>query len=233
MDSGAYPSNFDYLFNEAFFNGTMNNNTQDILLGFNFSSIKKAVEDSANKVNANLTLTNPSVKVNQSDPWHVEVTLTVDLQLADSSGLVSWNKSADIKSSVPINTFEDPLYYVSTQGIVTNKITQSPYYTLVSGTDVSNLSLHAQNSYYVASTQAPSFLDRLKGINTPNIYGIESIVNLQKLSQQGVVAKNKTTVDYIYFSQNNPSHSGVLGMPSWFRLDTNHFNIYNVTGLTY
>ena len=77
---------------------------------------------------------------------------------------------------------------------------------------------HTLSSYYRSHTDAPSFLNRLQGNLSASQYGIESLVNLQKLSSQGVPTQQKTVVDYIYFSTQNPAHNGVSGMPSWFRL---------------
>lgn len=233
VDSGDYISNLDSLFNEAFFNSTINQQTQEILEGFSFADMRTSAEESASKINTVITLSNPILNISQSDPWHVKFTLTINLILEDKTNLAKWNKTSVIDAFIPIESFEDPLYQVSTLGLVTNKMIKSPYATLVSGTDVSNLTLHATNSYYIASSSAPSFLDRLKGINSANPNGVESLVNLQELSQQGISPINKAIIDYIYFSNSNPAHFGVTGTPVWVRIDAAHFDTYNVTGLTY
>ena len=99
-------------------------------------------------------------------------------------------------------------------------------------TDVSNLQKHVDNSLYINSSLAPSFLDRLQGKLSANANGIESLVNLQKLSNQGLSISSKSVVDYIYFSSNNPSSYNINGMYNWFRLDNDHLDIYKVRNLT-
>ena len=107
------------------------------------------------------------------------------------------------------------------------------FLSLLSGTDIFNLTGHALNSYYLASTSGPSFLNRLQGISSGNDNGIESLVNLQELSQQGIVVKEKSVVDYIYFLSVNEAscNDAPSGMPSWFRLDSEdgHLSTYQVS----
>ena len=99
------------------------------------------------------------------------------------------------------------------------------------GSNIANLSMQSTNSYYLASTSAPSFLDRMQGMNAPNLYGIESLVNLAELSSQSIQIKDKSVVDYIYFSNSNPTACNVIpaGMPSWFKLDSDHLAAYQVS----
>ena len=97
--------------------------------------------------------------------------------------------------------------------------------------DVSNLKKHVENSYYINSSLAPGFLNRLQGKLSSNANGIESLVNLQKLSNQGITIKSKSVVDYIYFSENNPVSYPIIGMQNWFRIDEAHLDIYDVRDL--
>jgi len=76
----------------------------------------------------------------------------------------------------------------------------------------------------------------LEGRLDPNDYGIESMVNRQKLEAQGISTEDRSCIDYIYFdSSNNFVSCKVTGMPSWFRIDDEdgHFNTYDITGSTY
>jgi len=174
----------------------------------------------------------PDVLIDQQDPWNIRIHLDLDMFVCDEGGLVSWNKSMAVDSFVPIEDFEDPMYLVES-GLVTNTIVRSPYEVFVDGADVSNLKLHVENSYYVASNSSPSFLDRLEGRNVANDNGIESFVYLPGLTAQGVSTKDKSCIDYIYFSNDNPSHFSVSGMPSWFGIDDEdgHVARYGVGGL--
>jgi len=126
------------------------------------------------------------------------------------------------------------MYLIET-GLVTNTIIRSPYISFVSGADVSNLISHVENSYYVASDSAPSFLDRLEGVNVANENGIESFVYLPSLTAQGISTSDKSCVDYIYFSDDSFAHFSVAGMPSWFGIDDEdgHVADYGVGALVY
>ena len=231
VQEGNYVSNLQASFSEGFFNGTVRGSYQELMRGATFSEIQDSLRNHAAKINANLSLFNPQVSVTQDDPWNVKIILRVGLFAEDFSGLVIWNKTLDVVSHVPIENFDDPLYLMNTNSLVAIKMRKSPYVTFVSGSDVSNLSSHLDNSFYVSSTSAPSYLDRLQGINAPNPYGIESLVDLRKLASQGIDAKDKSVVDYIYFSSANPSACAVIptGMPSWFKLDNEHLSAYQVS----
>ncbi len=232
VDTGDYIPDLNSSFNELFFNGTLNGNSsqemQSIMQGATFSDIVNSVNNDAGKVNAQSNIILHSVELTQEDPWNVKITIDADVEIKDLGGLASWNKTEKISALVPINGFLDPLYLVNTGGVISNKIVKAQNFPYVSGGDISNLSAYASNSTYVASTSAPDFLDRLQGINEPSAYGIESIVNIPYLSAQGIQAKSKSVVDYIYFSSDNPSFFGVNGMPYWFKLDDSHLNFYGV-----
>ena len=73
------------------------------------------------------------------------------------------------------------------------------------------------------------FLKRLQGDLTADENGIESFVNSNKLSTQGLPVYDKSKIDHIYFSSLNPNNCYVAGMPSWFRIDDTHLIKYNAT----
>ena len=191
IESGNFIDNFNESFQEAFFNGSIGGTPQELMNGAKFSDIQQDLINKAAKVNANLNLSNAEIFVTQEDPWNVKVTLSADFFVEDKAELALWNKSLTVSAFVPIEKFGDPFYAVNTNSLVFNNFTRSPYTSFVSGSDVSNLLSHATNSYYAASTSAPSFLDRLQGINTANANGIESLVNLQELSSRGISVQQK------------------------------------------
>jgi len=233
IESGNYIPNIDSLVNEAFFIGTINGDEEAILEGATLDDLIQSIQDKADKINVIVNLTDASMEISQEDPWNVKFTLTAQLTMTDKSGLASWQKEEIIEAFVPIKNFDDPVYYVGTNGRVINKINKTIYNNFVSGSDVTNLSSHAENSLYINNTDAPSFLDRLEGnITASSPYGIESIVNLEKLSTQGVIAQQKSVIDHIYFSSQDPSWCKVAGMQNWFRIDLDHENLYEVPELT-
>ncbi len=228
VESGEYIPNINTAFQEAFFNGTINGrNTPEItsiMAGATYKDIKKDLSEKAYKINTNISIYNPSISILQEDPWNIKVSLNSTITINDLSNLALWNNTYLITAFVPIENFEDPLYIINTNGLVTNKINKTIYGDFQ---NTSNLLPHTINSYYINSTDAPSFLDRIQGLNAPNPNGVESLVNLQKLSAQGIQVKDKSVVDHIYFSSVNPPASQVSGMPSWFKLDAQHSAIYH------
>lgn len=218
------------LLNESFFNGTFYGVNQEILDGATFSEVVSPTEEKASNLNINLSLSSPEIEMSQADPWNVKFSMKVKLFMVDKSSLAEWNKTEIITAYVPVTFFPDPMYYLNAQEYMQN-ITKSPYSTLVSGADISNLSSHYANGYYIASTEAPSFLNRLQGISNQSAYGIESFINLQKLSQHGVPVQDKSVVDHVYFSMQNPTacNTKPIGMPPEFKLDSAHLAVYNVS----
>lgn len=225
IKTGNYITNLNSTFEEAFFNGTIYGEVQGLMQGVTFSGIETSLNDKARNTNLQISLSSPNLFITQEDPWNIKVTLRTNLFIKDKGNLALWNRSAVIDTYIPINNFEDPFYIVGTNGLVANKINQTPYNFPIT---IGNLPSHSTNSYYVESTSAPSFLDRLQGINAPNINGIESLVYLPKLSSQGVTVQDKSSVDYIYFSTNNPPAQNIGGMPAWFKLDAAHLGDYGV-----
>lgn len=230
--TGNYISDANSFFNEAFFNGTVYGNTSDILVGVRYNDIIDSVNDKASKINVNITMTNPLLSVSQDDPWNLAVTFSFRLDMKDKTNLASWNKQENVKSYISIEGFEDPLYIVNTNARVAYKINRTIYEGIyTSGSSVVNLNSHVQKRLYAASSDAPSFLKRLQGQNAVDENGIESLVDLDSLSAQGISTQQKSVVDHIYFSASNPASSKISGMESWFRLDSAHLGKYNVTNL--
>lgn len=228
VEQGVYIQDANHSLNELFFNGTYNGIDQGIIMsGAKFSDIQDAIQQKASKVNAQITLSNPSITLTQTDPWHVDVSLTVEVNARDQGNLVSWDKIQTYTGKVPIKDFEDPLYLLSTGGVVTNKIEQTPYESF----SIQALSNHTTSKYYKASPQAPSYLNRLQGSSAASEFGIESLVYIPQLSNQQIPIQEKSVVDYIYFSASNPVSCRITGMPSWFRIDIPHLVDYNLTGL--
>ncbi|MCK5449914.1 hypothetical protein KAI32_03540 [Candidatus Pacearchaeota archaeon] len=232
LDTGSYITDVNSSLNEIFFNGTLEGVQQDLMEDATFTAMQNFLTRNANKINANVELLDPKISLVQEDPWNLKIILNITLIIEDKGGLVSWNRSASIESYIPIKDFEDPLYSTNTLGKVTNKINQTPYLTFVDGADYTNLTSHFENSYYKASTSAPSFLNRLQGNLTADQNGIESLVNPQKLIDQGISVQYKSVVDYIYFSSDNPQKYTVPAINNLI-LDNedNHLAIYNVSGV--
>ncbi len=223
-ESGNFNEDVNASFKELFFNGTLNGNSQEVMEGATFSDIESFAASNAQKINTVLKLSNPEMQITQNDPWNVNIILTINIELSDAENIARWNKTETISSYIPIENFEDPVYALNTNNLVTNNITKTPFEVF----NFSEFSVHALNSYYKASEYAPSFLDRLGGNLSPNPNGIESFVNLQELSSQGFIITEKSCLDYAYFSSQNPPSSHITGMPSWFMIEDSRKADYNL-----
>ncbi len=232
VETGTYISDPQASLYELFFNATLNGVPQDLMIDATFSNLESFLQDNAAKINANLTLQNPTITISQDDPWNLKVTLTTTLTIQDKSGLATWNKTSITYSYIPIKNFDDPIYSVNTAGKVLLKINQTPYTNFVVGGDYSNLADHFRNSFYKTSTSGPSFLMRLEGNLSSDPNGIESLVNPQTLANAGISAKYKSVVDYIYFSTDNPTKYSVPAINNLILDDEdNHLTIYNVSSV--
>jgi hypothetical protein len=240
----AYITNLSGFFEDAFIRGKVGSNDNVLeLQGYNISAIVKDVKEDSGLVGANFTIDERSIgiTVSQTDPWHVKVTLILNMTLSDNEQVALINRTSyEVSAYVPITNFEDPLYFMRTSGAVTNPIAQSPY--SFRSDNILNFSRHVNNSYYYANPAAPSFLQRLSGnlTNESNGNGIESFVNLQKIQAQGVsIDSGKSTVDYIYFGSSDPAYYTVTGMPAWFKMDNSTISatigrlaLYNISSYT-
>jgi len=226
--------NVDDFFNEAFFNGTVNGVSSDVLVGATYDDLIDSVNQKAAKLNVNITLTNSVINISQEEPWHIKFNLISNFSMIDKADLVKWEKQQIVSADIPVEGFEDPIYTVNTVARISRKINPTIYEgNYVNGGDVTNLLTHVNNNYYSAHTGAPSFLKRLEGNLSADLNGIESFVNIPELSAQGLITSTKSDMDYIYFSSNDPPFNQVTGMPAWFRIDNenNHHDKYGVTGI--
>lgn len=226
IESGSYITNVNASFQEMFFNGTFDNQTQSIMIGATVTDIIKDIQSLGNKISINITLTNPKASISQTDPWHVTVNLGGNFTIADENNLSSWNTMLNATGVIPISYFDDPIYIINTGSLIVTKINRTIYNSF----NTASLIDHTTKQYYKASITAPSFLDRFEGNLVANsVNGIESLVDIQNLQSKGLQTQEKSIVDYIYFSSSNPTYCHVAGMPSWFYLDNSTLAAYNAT----
>ncbi len=216
--SGQYISNIHNFINETFFNGTVAGNQNSILYGTTYNDMLISINSKARKINVEVEMSNASLELSQDDPWNVKLVLTSNFLMKDREGLAQWNKTQIISTKIPITNFEDPIYTVN---LAPRKINQTLYEgNYVNNGDVTNLTLHLNGQHYTQHEDAPSFLQRIEGNLSADPYGngIESFVRFPD--------EDKSVVDHIYFSSQNPSAYPVNNMPAWFKLDDNHATKY-------
>jgi len=127
------------------------------------------------------------------------------------------------------------MYVVETEDKVSNLVNVTPNQDFVDEADNNNtevLETHLLQGYYVESTEAPSYLMRFSGNFSPSQFGIESMVNLDDLDKQSIPVLERSVIDHIYFStESTTDYCNIKDMPSWFRIDSNHLDDYEVTNL--
>ena len=231
IKNGTYINDLNSTFEKAFFNGIINGKNytlpdeygnSGLLFGTIFPDIEEAINKKANSLNIDVDFINPNVSISQDDPWRVKIRLKSNLIIKDRGNLALWNKSAEYYVYISIKNFEDPLYVVNTNAKIVNKFVKTTYPIPLSTADLTN---HAENSYYINHTDAPSFLKRLQGDLSADENGIESLVNTHELSSQGITL-DKCIIDYIYFSGDSPSYHVPPGALGWIKIADTHLDIY-------
>ncbi|MBT3642529.1 hypothetical protein HN876_02160 [archaeon] len=229
--TGEFIGSFDDFFEEAFNNGTVNGIEKEIMAGATKDDLINSINEKANKINIHVTFSNVSTVAFQEDPWFTTFVFSFNLTVEDLSGLAKWDRFQVIEARVPIEGFEDPLFLVNTNAMISRRFNQSIYsFGNETAFDVGDFESHVAGGYYFNNPSAPSFLNRLEGNLSSNDQGIESFVIISDLIGQGIPSSTKSMTDHIYFSSNNPSHFGVVGMSSWFRIDdeSNRLNYYGI-----
>ncbi|MBN2368320.1 hypothetical protein JXC34_04835 [Candidatus Woesearchaeota archaeon] len=233
-----YIEDFDFVYAAILVNGSLNGTSFDLMSqdtkGADINSWIARINEEASALNIIIGITVNNITMRHVSPWLIELTLDADFNVSDTRGLASWNFNEEFTRQFSIKGVEDPLYTVGTEDRVTNLINQTPDLDFVgSGNDTAVLNMHLNNSYYAESTDAPSFLMRFTGNFSASPYGIESMINLEKLSAQSIPIKSRSVIDYIYFgSGGTTDYCTVQDMPTWFRIDSGNLAFYEVTGLS-
>jgi hypothetical protein len=230
--TGNHLDDTEPAFNQVFFNRSINGYPITLLDNSSFSDWEERINSQAESIGIRVNFTIESLEVKQEDPWNVELYTNITMLVYDATGMASWNRSKTIHAQIPITGFEDPLYSLNSYGRVANVITPANSTDFVSGTDTTVLLNHLENSLYIESATAPSFLMRLEGnFSTSSCCGIESLVDVDKMTAQGIPARSMSIVDYVYFGTRTTANLCINNskaepdMPSWFRLDSDDFHI--------
>lgn len=217
-------------FKSLFLNGNtitgIKTETMSLMDNNTFLNWTRRMEIHANKTGIILDFTVNNVTISHSEPWVVDVTVNLDIDVQDKKNTASWKiDNKDYTKKINISAFVDPLYMVNNNGLVNNTMKVT---TVDPSASSSNLNTHLINSYYIEHSDAPSYLMRFENNLGSSSYGIESLVNSQERIDAGLSALSRSAVDYIYFGTQiaedcevkNPNYS-------WFRLDSDHLGFYN------
>jgi len=232
-DNGIFLYNVNSCFKEAFLNGTINNSQMSLMNESTFINWTQRIKEQAIKLDIIVEFDVHDVTIYQKNPWAANIGINVTLNVEDVKKTASWKRPLYITTNISIQEFEDPLYVINSYGRVTNTIIKTNIIDFIGpNNETTNLKIHVNNSYYIESNTAPSFLMRLEGNLSNSVYGIESLVNLEEFQAQEVPIKSRSVVDYIYFGDQTTENYNIQDMPSWFKLDEEHLETYECEDLT-
>lgn len=237
--SGSFFNDTEEVFKEAFYYGTINGEEVDLMNDSSFEDYLERVNGIAHDMGFSVDIQVTEIELNQSAPFIIDVILHMSINCTDSSDLAYWLFNKTYYTKVPIYDLRDPLYSTFTDNKVPNtvRILNTSFLVNQSNNDTSNLITLINESYYVESSFAPTFLMRFENNNSPDPNGIESVVNIAELSLQDIdVYPNRVKIDYIYFN-NLPSDKicDADYIPEEYHmvLPSNREAIYELTQINY
>jgi len=225
VETGEFVDDVNAAFHNAVINASYGNVTYALIENATMTEWADRLGDQAALVGIDLSVTFNSFSIQMNGPWTVMGTVNATIQLTDATGAAQFRVDQISTSEVSIIGFEDPLYAPNTLGRVTNIINQTPYSSFSAAT----LLDHAMEGYYIAHDDAPDYLLRLAGNVNSSANGIESLVDVEELSDNGVLVLARTAVDYLYWYNQSVSDCQVTGMPSWFYIDSTHEAVYDIS----
>ena len=218
--TSAYFDDTEAAFMELVINGTVQGIIMNVTNSSNLDLWEQKVQLQADNFGIDINMYNKSVTVSQTTPWQIRIDLDFFLNTSDKRGIASWEKSEHFETTINIRGFEDPFFIIGSQGLFSQTVQQSLYehFVNLADNDTTNLSLHIEGGYYIASPKAPSYLMRFEGNTSNSSLGIESLVDVGQLIALDL-QKNKSIVDHIYWSDLDPERFHVRNMSSWVKLD--------------
>ena len=238
--TGHFLNDTESLFRETFYNGTINGTKAPLLVNSSFIEYLDKVKVIAGSTGLSIDMNVTKITLNQTDPWTLVVGVTINTNLTEKKTKASWEFEKEYLTEVSITDLRDPLYGVYTFNRAPNQIetfNETEFVAPDNSTD--NLQNLANNSYYIATPLAPSFLDRFENKTNPNPNGIASLVNINVISDQDLeVYPNRIKVDYMYFNDLPATGSkvcNVQNMPydTYFVIPSEMIGTYQIENLSY
>jgi len=236
--NGVYLTDMNESFREVFYYGTIDGDPHPLMNDSSLSDYINRTNILAHSVGLSVEANVSRIALTHINPWTIQVEIEVDANITDRDNLAYWSFNKTYYADVPIYNLRDPLYSVNTNNKVPNTIRQLNVTELVTDdNDTTNLLELINGSYYLASEDAPSFLNRFEGKTDPDPNGIESIVFISALSDQNIdVYEDRVKVDYLYFTDTGYSERCDFdGVPAnyYFVIPADKLDLYEVSGLNY
>ena len=207
-------------YQEAYLNGTVNGTPIALMQDTTFPDWLARMNTTLHAQHATLTAQMTNLTLRQDDPWHVTLhaTLTYTLRLAH----VTYNRTRPLTTRLSIIGLEDPLYTIHSKGRIPNLIIPADT------RDIHQLINESyNNSLYIPSPLAPSFLQRLEDNTSPSSMGIESIANGELFILNGFPQYDgRSSIDYEYFTS-TAAGACANNTPAWFHINPAHASLYD------
>jgi len=231
--SGEYVDDAELALREVVIDGTLEGAELNLTMNSSLTAWFESVKLHGKEIGIDLEYNITEFKVFQSNPWFVEFNISIELDIRDAKEVASWQINNSASSRVSILGFEDPAYTIGAYGRTTRIINR----TELNITGINSLKDFLDEGTYRAYAGGPSFLMRLEGDLSSSPYGIETLVNTNELSFYEAPLYDRSSVDYIYFGEQNTTDYKIHNitddyMPG-FRLDEEHVDEYGVGNFTY
>ena len=235
-ENGRFFNNSKEAFKEIFLTGVYQNKSINIVGNSSLNDWKNRIINEMRTDGINTVINVTNIKVYQDNPWSIKVNITAFISLNDNELSVTLNKTVKSSNSISIIGLEDPIFTIYSYGRINREIQRSNITEFVHEDNTTGLITELEDKLYIHSTTAPNYLMRLEGNLSNSTYGIESLVNITELTNVGLPAKEKSVVDYVYYSNRTTQDLCINNskadpdLPSWFRLDKNdnHVEIYQI-----
>jgi len=232
-DNNQFLNNVEDNLKEAMRNGSIDGNSLPMMDQSTIPEWLSRIQTEAIRLGILVNFSEEIIIVNQSSPWVVNYYVNVSYNVTDIGRTATFNRDILIDTEVSIIKLKDPIYTIFTSGRIVRSINSTPYEgNYASGLNITNLQNHINDLLYANST-GPSYLMRLEGNLNNSPMGIESIVFIPDLEDQGLPVFERTSVDYLYFANSGlPFFTINNTFESWFRLDDGHLDKYQVRDIT-
>ena len=148
-----------------------------------------------------------SIDVYQEEPFYLTISLNVYYNISSKDqDTFFYYPNQNVTAKIPLYNFRDPARIIENEnlGLATRNVTifEAKHQEWNESALISDI----ETITYVASTTAPSFLQRLTGqLSSPSPYGIASFINTRYYANPN----HYTTTDYYYFTENSEDNQQV------------------------
>ena len=205
-DYGAIdPSTFPDIVKELLLNGSIDESSMTFSDNNSLSDWEGSIVSLFGSMGLSASFSGSTASLSQNSHWDIVAHYGSNLFVNDPFSKSNWSKNIDVRASLPITRFYDPLF--SIHATAKRNITKFPY----DSEDISNLNIIIDRGFYVESNLSPSFLQRFQNLDNFEQgefigVGIESLIDL---SAGYISPSQRPIIDWLFFTdKGSPCQSG-------------------------